>query len=166
MDGPPPGRGLLFDEIAPGRSFTTRSRPILQADIDRFADLSGDWNPLHTDEGFATGTVFRSRISHGLLVQAVASGLAWELGIFDGTIAALTQMVIGFQSPVFPGDQVRLELTVAEKDPSPSTRRGWVRFAARVLNQRDEVVIEGTWTTLMLRKADRRRPLTREPTRG
>jgi acyl dehydratase len=164
--GSPASRGLLFDQIEPGRQFTTESRTVTQADIDAFAKLSGDFNPLHTDEAYAAGTVFRSRIAHGLLVQSIASGLAWDLGVFDGTIAALTEMLIGFQSPVVPGDSVRLELTVVEKDPKPSSRRGWVRFAARVLNQRDETVIQGSWTTLMLRKADRRRELTRGAARG
>lgn len=166
QDGASAARGLLFDQLDLGRTFATRGRTITPADIDNFAALSGDFNPLHTDEQYAAGTVFRSRIAHGLLVQSVASGLAWQLGIFDGTIAALTEMVIGFQNPVLPGDAVRLELTVAEKDPAPSSRRGWVRFTARVLNQRDEVVIQGSWTTLMHRKADRHRELTREAARG
>ena len=165
-DGAPPVRGLYFDQIEPGRAFTTPARTITEADIVAFAGISGDYNPMHTDQEYAAGTVFRGRIAHGLLIQSVASGLAWQLGIFDGTIAALTEMVIRFQSPVSPGDTIRLELAVAEKDPAPSSRRGWVRFNATVRNQRQEVVLAGTWTTLMLRKADRRRELTREAARG
>ncbi|MFN0007551.1 MAG: MaoC/PaaZ C-terminal domain-containing protein [Planctomycetota bacterium] len=161
-----PAPGLLFDQFDLGRSFQSPTRRIDQPDIDAFAELSGDFNPLHTDAEFAARSVFRSRIAHGLLVQSVASGLAWQLGIFNGTIAALTDMVIEFQSPVIPGDEVRLELTVAAKDPAPSVRRGWIRFDARVLNQRQEIVIQGSWTTLMLRKADRRRELTRESANG
>ena len=163
---PSGSRGLLFDQFAPGQTVTSRTRTISQADIDGFAGLSGDLNPLHTDEAYAAGTVFRGRIAHGLLVQSVASGLAWQTGVFDGTIAALKEMTIAFQNPVVPGDSIRIELTVAEKDPAPSSRRGWIRFVARVLNQRDEVVIEGSWTTLMLRKTDRRRELTREAAHG
>lgn len=164
--GGPAPRGLLFDQIDHGRIFTTPARTISESDIVAFASLSGDNNPLHTDHAYAASTVFRSTIAHGLLVQSVASGLAWDLGIFDGTIAALIQMVIRFQSPVLPGDTVRLELTVAEKDPEPSSRRGWIRFDAQVRNQRGDAVIEGSWTTLMHRKADRRRELTREGARG
>jgi acyl dehydratase len=171
MPPPPPERpaaprGLLFDQIAVGESFATGARTITEADIVAFAGVSGDYNPMHVDQEYASRTVFRSRIAHGLLVQSVASGLAWQSGIFEGTIAALKEMVIRFQSPVVPGDTIRLELTVTEKEAEPSSRRGWVRFDASVRNQRDEVVIEGTWTTIMLRKADRRRELTREPSRG
>ena len=62
-------------------------------------------------------------------------------------------------APVFPGDTVRMELTVAEKEARPNARRGWIRFDAAVKNQRDEIVIDGEWLTLMLR----RRPAPRKP---
>jgi len=153
-------RGRFFDQLDVGQSFLSAGRTITEADVVHFAGLSGDYNPMHTDEVFASGTVFRGRIAHGLLVQSAASGLAWQIGLFDGTIAALKEMVIRFQSPVMPGDTIRLELEVAEKDPEPSARRGWVRFDARVRNQRGDPVIEGSWTTLMLRRSDRRRELT------
>lgn len=162
----PQARGLFFDQLAIGQTFASTGRTITEADIVAFAGLSGDFNPLHTDQEYAAGTVFRGRIAHGLLVQSVASGLAWQLGIFDGTIAALKEMLMRFQSPVAPGDTVRLWLKVVEKDPEPSSRRGWIRFDANVKNQRGDVVIEGSWTTVMLRKADRRRELTRESARG
>ncbi len=159
-------RGRFFDQLEVGEAFTTQARTITEADVVHFAGISGDYNPLHIDHEYASATVFRGRIAHGLLVQSVASGLAWQLGIFDGTIAALKEMVIRFQSPVLLGDTVRLALSVAEKDPEPSKRRGWVRFEARVTNQHGDTVIEGSWTTLMLRNADRRRQLTREPASG
>ena len=51
----------------------------------------------------------------------------------------------------------RLELVVAEKEEKPAPRRGWVRFDAAVRNQRDEVVIEGEWLTLIQRRRAERR---------
>ncbi len=166
MSEPSTPRGRFFDQLQVGEAFTSQGRTITEADVVQFAGISGDYNPLHVDQEYAAGTVFRARIAHGLLVQSVASGLAWQLGLFEGTIAALKEMVIRFQGPVLFGDTVRIELRVAEKDPEPSTRRGWVRFDARVVNQRGETVIEGSWTTLMLRKTDRRRELTRERASG
>jgi acyl dehydratase len=147
----PAARGRTFDDLELGQTFASEGRTVTQADVSAFADISGDFNPLHVDEEFARRTPFRGRIAHGLLVQSIASGLAWQTGIFEGTIAALKEMVIRFQGPVLPGDTVRLELRVAEKDPSPSPRRGWVRFDARVTNQRGDVVIGGEWLTLLLR---------------
>lgn len=149
-----PRRGRLFDEFEVGQRFASGGRTVTEADIAAFAGISGDFNPLHVDQEFAAATPFRGRIAHGLLVQSIASGLAWQTGIFDGTIAALKEMVIRFQSPVVPGDTVRLELQVAGKEAEPSPRRGWVRFTAQVQNQRGEAVIEGEWLTVILRRAD------------
>lgn len=148
----PAAAGRLFDEFEPGQIFGSAARTVTEADIVSFAGLSGDFNPLHTDEEYARATPFRGRIAHGLLVQSIASGLANQTKVFEGTIAALQEMLIRFRAPVFPGDTVHMELTVREKDPKPNARRGWVRFDAAVKNQRDEVVIEGEWLTLMLRK--------------
>lgn len=148
----PRPRGLLFDQLQVGQVFASGGRTLTEGDISSFAGISGDYNPLHVDEEFARRTPFRGRIAHGLLVQAIASGLAWQTGIFDGTIAALKEMLIRFQIPVSPGDTVRLELRVADKDPEPSAKRGWVRFQARVENQRGETVVDGEWLTVMLRR--------------
>ena len=146
-------RGLSFEDFSIGRVFESGGRTVTEADIAAFAGISGDYNPLHVNEEFARNTPFRGRVAHGLLVQSIASGLAWQTGIFDGTIAALKEMVIRYRNPVQPGDTVRLELQVSAKDPAPSTRRGWVRFEARVMNQRAESVVEGEWLTVMLRRA-------------
>jgi 3-hydroxybutyryl-CoA dehydratase len=170
-DAPParPGsepRGRTFDQLEVGQVFVSPPRTITEAEILEFARISGDRNPLHVDREYAAATVFKVPIAHGLLVQSVASGLAWDLGIFDRTIAALKEMVIRFQNPVMPGDTIRLELAVGEKDPAPSSRRGWIRFDARVENQRGDTVIEGSWTTLMNRRSQRGQELTRKRASG
>ena len=65
-------------------------------------------------------------------MQSIASGLANQTGIFEGTIAALQEMLIRFRAPVHPGDTEHMELTVSAKEPKPNARRGWVRFDAAV----------------------------------
>ena len=154
----PAPRGKWFDEFVLGQIFHSAARTVTEADITAFAGLSGDFNPLHTDAEFAAKTPFRSRIAHGLLVQSIASGLANQTALFEGTIAALQEMTIRFRAPVFPGDTIRMELEVIEIEPEPAPRRGWVRFAARVRNQRAEIVVEGEWLTLMQRQRTRRSP--------
>jgi acyl dehydratase len=150
-------RGLLFDEFQEGLVFVSHGRTITEADICAFAGLSGDYNPLHTDEEYARTTPFRGRIAHGLLVQAVTSGLASQTGIFEGTTLAVTEMVIRYEAPVRPGDTIHVELRVIGKDPEPALRRGWVRFSTTVVNQRGERVIDGEWLTLMHRQRPRPR---------
>ena len=57
-------------------------------------------------------------------------------------------------APVFPGDTIRLVLTVNRVDDEPSRRSGLVVFDARVLNHEDKVVSEGEWQTRILRDRD------------
>ena len=119
--------------------------------------MSGDFNPLHIDEEFACSTPFRTRIAHGLLVQSIGSGLANQTGDFDGTVAAVVEMLIRYKAPVFPDDTVHIELVLVEKDPEPSPKRGWLRFESRVFNQRGELISDGHWVMLMHRRHPTRR---------
>ena len=144
--------GLWFEDFPVGAVHRTPARTVTEADVTAFAALSGDGNPIHTDAEFARRTPFRRRVAHGLLVQSIATGLAHRTGIFDGTIVAIAEMTIRFEAPVFFGDTLRVELVVAELDPEPGPRRGWVRFEVRVLNQDERAVTLGSWRTLMHRR--------------
>ena len=146
---------MWFEDFEPGLVMTSAARTVTEADVVAFAGLSGDYNALHADEPFAARTPFRGRIAHGLLIESIASGLAHQMGIFDGTIQALEEMVIRWRRPVKPGDTVHLRLEVASRDGDPAPRRGRVRLAATVINHRGELCVDGEWTTVMLR--DRRR---------
>jgi acyl dehydratase len=152
-----PGRGMWFDDFREGQSFVSPGRTITETDVVNFAGLSGDYTALHTDEVHARKTPFRRRVAHGMLVQAIGTGLGVRTGIFEGTIAALSDMVIHWHQPVFPGDTVRLLLQVESLDEKPSRRSGRVVFSARMLNQKNQLVIDGVWTTLMVRQRKRAR---------
>jgi acyl dehydratase len=141
-----------FEDLEPGRVFRSQARVINAEDIASFSLLSGDHNPLHTDEEVARKTAFRGTVAHGHLVQAVASGLAWDLGIFRGTLVPLTGLAIRFLAPVRPGTSVSLELTVRVRDEDPGPRRGNVDFDAQVVDEGGKIVIEGVWHTLMGRR--------------
>ncbi len=151
-----PVRGYWFDEFEVGQSFVSPGRTITETDLVNFAGLSGDYTPVHTDAEYARRMPFRKRIAHGMLVQSIATGLGTRIGVFEGTIAALTGVNIEWKAPVFPGDTVRLRLDVGEIDEQPSKRSGKVAFRTFVLNQKDQVVSEGSWNTLMLREPRRR----------
>ncbi len=145
-------QGRTFEEFRIGNVVVSKSRTLTEADVMAFAGLSGDFNPLHTDEEYARSTAFRGRIAHGLLVQSIASGLASQTLVFDGTTAAVLEMLIRYRLPTRSGDTIRIELTVIDKEPDPAPKRGWVRFAIEVKNQDDEVVGDGEWLMLMLRQ--------------
>jgi acyl dehydratase len=144
-------RGLTFDEFELGACYSSQGRTVTESDVVTFAGLSGDYNPLHTDAEFARQTPFGERIAHGMLTVSMATGMANWTGIFEGTTLALMEQVIRYKGAVRFGDTVHLELEVLEKKASSKPDRGVVRFAARVCNQRQELIVDGEWTLLMRR---------------
>jgi len=144
-------QGRFFEDFAVGESFTTRARTITEADIVAFAGLSGDYNPLHTDEEFARTTPYGKRIAHGLLGLSVHSGLSQGLGITEGTTLAFLGLSWSFKAPIFIGDTLHVVQTVEEMRETSRPERGIIVFGCRVVNQRGEDVQTGT-KTLMIRR--------------
>lgn len=142
-------RGLTFDQFEEGQTFETMSRTITEADVVQFAGISGDFNPLHTDEEFMKSSPFGGRIAHGMLCASVATGLANQLGIFEGTTIAVLQITLKFTGAVRFGDTVRLKLTCREKKESSKGSKGTAVFACELLNQRDEKVLDSEWVILL-----------------
>lgn len=145
-------RGRTFDDFELDEEIMTASRTVTEADVVNFAGLSGDFNPLHTDESFAAKTPFKTRIAHGMLSMAVATGLANQMGIFEGTTLALLSQTIKYTGAVKFGDTIRLKLKVGEKKESSKPDRGIITFDNEILNQNDEVVCETQWVLMMTRK--------------
>ena len=144
-------RGLTYDQFAIGDCFVSQARTVTEADVVTFAGLSGDFNPLHTDEEFGKSTPIGERIAHGMLIVSMATGMANWTGVFEGTTIALMEQLIRYRGVVRFGDTVHLELEVLDKKETSKPDRGVVRYAARVFNQKSEVVVDGEWTLLMRR---------------
>lgn len=145
-------RGLTFDQFTEGQTFVCQARTVTEADVVAFAGLSGDYNPLHTDETFAAGTSFGQRIAHGMLVMAMATGQANQYGIFEGTTKALMEQTIRYVGPVMFGDTIHLELTVAAKKETSKPDRGVVTFDTVVKKQDGSTVVQGQWVLMMSRQ--------------
>ena len=75
--------GLYWEEWAIGAEFFSSARTITEADIVNFAGISGDYNPLHIDEEFCRNTQFGTRIAHGPLVYSIATGLIFQLHLYE-----------------------------------------------------------------------------------
>lgn len=144
-------RGLSYDQFNLGDVFVCQARTVTEADTVNFAGVSGDFNPLHTDEEFGKSTPFGGRIAHGVLALAIATGQGNQLGIFEGTTIALMQQTIKYVGAVKFGDTIHLELKVAEKKETSKPDRGIVTFDATVLNQHGKAVIDGQWILMMKR---------------
>jgi len=143
-------RGMYFEDFAEGQQIVTAGRTITEADIMAFAGLSGDFNQLHTDAEYAARSPFGQRIAHGLLVTSIASGLAAQTGILEGTTIAFREIrEWKFAKPVFIGDTVRVVLTVTGLKPMARLGGGIVEIKVDVRNQRDETVMRGIWAVIM-----------------
>ena len=140
----------FFEEFTVGEKLTTPARTVTETDIVNYCCLSGDFNPLHTDDEFAKKTQFHARIAPGPLIVAMSSGLRGRLGINDGAIL-LGIDKLRFSSPVKVGDTIHLELTVASKKETSKAERGILTLDTVVLNQRQEVVLTYE-TTLMVKR--------------
>ena len=132
--------GLYFEEFSVGQKVVTDKRTITESDIMTFAALSGDDNRIHTDPEFSKTTVFGKQVAHGILGLSVASGLAWQTGILDGTVIAFREInEWKFVKPVFIGDRIYVELEVKEMKALPRIGGGSVTIMLEVKNQNDEV---------------------------
>ena len=145
--------GLYFEEFSVGQKVVTEKRNVTEDDIMTFARLSGDDNRIHTDPEFSKTTIFGKQIAHGLLGLALASGLAWQTGILDGTVIAFREVnEWKFIKPVFIGDTIYTELETLETKALPRIGGGSVTITLEVKNQNDEVCHRGKWTVLMMSK--------------
>ena len=141
-------RGLKFDDWVVGFSYDTPSRTITEADVVNFAGLSGDFNPLHTDEEFAKKTPHGTRIAHGALVFSVSSGLRNMTGFGEGTTIAVMEMKTKYTAPVRIGDTISCHVEVLEQRPSKNPGRGVSIQSCKTLNQRGEVVCDQEMTIM------------------
>ncbi len=144
-------RGLYFEDFSVGLRIITPGRTITESDIVSFAGLTGDYNLIHTDAVYSATSPFGQRVAHGLLGLSIASGLGTRTGVLEGTVMAFREInEWKFVRPVFIGDTIHAVMEVGETKPMPRIGGGAVRLTVEVINQRDEVVMKGIWTVLVL----------------
>ena len=90
------------------------SKTIGDAEIEAFAALSTDYNPVHMDDDYAEQTIFEGRIAHGMLTAGLISAVIGEQLPGHGTV--YMKQELKFLAPVRPGDRVRAVVTVADID--------------------------------------------------
>ena len=139
-----------FEDVEVGFAWRSQRRTVTEADVVGFAGLSGDFNPLPMDQEFAKTTIFGQRIAHGLLGLSMASGLrddepSWAIMAFMG-------LDWKFVKPIFIGDTVFVRSEVKNKKDLGKGDRGIVVLSRQLVNQREEVTQEGTFTLLLSKK--------------
>ncbi|ALJ35891.1 (R)-hydratase [Azospirillum brasilense] len=127
--------GHCIEDLTVGMT-ASFAKTVTEADIVLFAGISGDTNPVHLNQEYASGTMFQGRIAHGMLsVSFISAVLGTKL---PGPGAIYMSQTVRFKAPVRAGDTVTARATVTEI--IPEKRRAVVRTVCTV---GETVVIEG-----------------------
>ena len=127
---------LAFADISVGDT-ASMSKTVTEADIVNFAGVTGDFNPVHVDAEYASGSLFKERIAHGMLAAGYISAV---LGMqLPGPNAIYLGQTLDFKLPVKIGDTVTVTVTVAEK----RDEKRILKLDTVVTNQRGQVVVSG-----------------------
>lgn len=113
MTGPHPSGGYILEELSVGM-VAEKPVTITEERIQRFAEASDDFNPVHMDEAFASKTAYRGRIAHGLLSASFGSAVVGT--ILPGAGAIYISQTLSFHFPVRIDDMVRIVITVIEME--------------------------------------------------
>ncbi len=147
---PPKVRGMYFEEFEVGQKIISLGRTVTESDIVNYAGISADFNEMHTNAEYSGETPFGQRVAHGLLGLSIASGLAWQTGVLEGTIIAFREINSWrFSKPVYIGDTLHVEIEIKATKAIPRVGGGSVVLTLDVQNQNGETVMKGDWTTLM-----------------
>ncbi|MBY4893157.1 MaoC family dehydratase [Rhodobacteraceae bacterium N5(2021)] len=114
---------------------------VTDQDIEMFAEVSSDRNPVHLDDQYAQDTIFEGRIAHGMLTAGLISAVIGEQLPGHGTV--YLGQTLKFMAPVRPGDMVEAIVEVLSIDYS--RRRVQLKTEARV---GETVVLKGEATVL------------------
>ena len=131
--------GKAFDEVTIGETFS-RTVTVTETHLVLGAGLIGDFNPHHTDEMYARGRRFGTRVLHGMLTSALMGA---PVGMyFYGTAIAYLEHNARFVAPVRPGDTLTTTWTIVALDPKPKRHGGVVTLRGVARNQQDVIVAE------------------------
>ena len=129
-------QGKTIDQLDIGEKASLKKQ-ITEADVLRFAEVTGDKNPVHTDPEYARQTRFKERIAHGMLTASLISAVIGTRLPGPGNI--YVSQSLEFKAPVKFGDVIEAEVEIIEKIPE----RNRVRLRTVCRNQEGTVVLEG-----------------------
>ena len=124
-----------FEDIEVGQK-STLSKTITIADIQAYAEVTEDRNPIHLDEEFAKTTMFKERIAHGMLTAGFFSAIFGTQ--LPGVNTIYLKQALEFTAPVKIGDTITAEVEVVEK-----MEKNKLRFTTIARNQKGDIVVKG-----------------------
>jgi oxepin-CoA hydrolase/3-oxo-5,6-dehydrosuberyl-CoA semialdehyde dehydrogenase len=144
-----------FEELEIGDQIITEKRIITSADIDKFADLSGDHFYAHIKTTNFSGTMFEQQVAHGYFIMSIAAGLF--VNSYEKNPVLLNYGIdeLRFTKPVYPGAEIQIRFTCKEKLPNDrrvvektedfkrgdDIEKGIVKWYVEMLDGTDEPVV-------------------------
>ncbi len=129
-------KGMTIDHLSVDQTYE-KAVTVTAEMIDRFAQATGDHNPIHLDEAYAKDTIFKTRVAHGMLQAGILSGI---LGTeFPGVGTIYLSQTLKFIKPVFIGDRLTFRLSVLEL----IKEKNRVRLETVCINQNGKTVVTG-----------------------
>lgn len=150
-DGP---RGYYFEEVEIGTTYVTRGRTITESDIVQFAALTGDYNPMHTNDEYMKSHMMGQRVAHGMLTLSYAVGQIYQLGFMERTVIAFRSVEMKFSLPVFVGDTLHSEVTITEKKEARRLGGGNITAEVKIVNQEGKTVQSGSMVLILASKPE------------
>jgi 3-hydroxybutyryl-CoA dehydratase len=130
------GKSVDPEQLGVGKTYEIRIT-ITQHMVEGFARATGDYNPIHMDEDYARGTIFKTRVVHGMLHAGLISGIVGTRFPGPGTI--YLSQTLKFLKPVFIDDEVTYRLKVLEYFQEKNS----LRLETVCVNQRGETALIG-----------------------
>ena len=129
-------KGLTISQLSVDQTYDKKVTVTAEM-IERFAEATGDYNPIHLDEEYAKETIFKTRVAHGMLSAGVLSGI---LGTeFPGVGTIYLSQTLKFMRPVFIGDEITFKLKVLEL----IQEKNRIRIETVCVNQTGKIVVSG-----------------------
>ena len=143
-----------FEELNIGDQIITQKRTITSADIDQFADLSGDHFYAHMKATDFNGTMFEQQVAHGYFIMSIAAGLFVDSYEKNPVLLNYGIDELRFTKPVYPGAEVYVKFTCKEKIPQErkednDIERGIVKWLVEIIDDLDEQVGIATILTMV-----------------
>lgn len=125
-----------FDEIDIGLTKEFQIT-ITESMVNNFANVSGDFSPIHIDEEYAKTTSFGKRVAHGMLL---ASFLSRVDGMYlPGKHALYFSQNLEFRNPCFINDKIKISSIVIDKSESTKI----LKIESKITNQNDKLLLHG-----------------------
>ena len=126
-------------EIHPGSALPPVIKHITQEEVNLYAEASGDFNPIHIDESFASQTPLGGTIAHGMLILAYVSEMmtqVFEYGWLSGGILS-----VRFKAPARPGDTITISGEISSLEEKDGVL--YATCSVECCNQKGDIIITG-----------------------